>query len=179
MKKINIEPKVDYGTDEGAVSLNYGPFSTDINFVWHRGTIALPYGKISVSTYELGEFVDLNKSKSTYLAWETLDRILEDHTDKKFGSSYIEFLYPGSPGYGFNITLPYIDYDYTEKDFKDDYAGYYSYGVIKRGYRKYVKLVEVYNEIMSGMEREIIAITENVQRMAEEEESNADTESVE
>lgn len=170
-----MEAKVEYNMDKGFVSLEYGPFSTEVRFDWHRGIIALPKGEISISTYELGKILKLRNCKSTDLAWSIFDDVMYEHAEKRFGSSYTEFLHPGSPGYGFSISMPYLEENYcSEDDAKDYYGGDFGKTVIRDGYRKYRKIVEAYNNLMSELEKEIEVITRNVQEEQEEAEQEAE-----
>ena len=153
-------------------SFEYGPAYVEMHFDWHRGVIALPYGNVSFSGWTIEPFLKMRKGPSTEIAWEAFDRLFSDgKIPRKFGSSYTEFLYPGSPGYGFNLDMPYVDDDaYTEGDFKLDYSDDYSRGVVKRGYLKFRKIVEAYNDVLYEVEKLIIDITKYVEAWVLEEE---------
>lgn len=124
---------------------------------WHRGMICLPKGEIFLQYYHIDKMVKLQKSKSTAIAWDAFENMLENRlkTDYtlRFFSSYTEFLYPGSNGMGFCLEMPYSgSLRYSWQDFKDDYLSHYSYDMVRTAYRKYEKICEAYDNLMSEIE---------------------------
>lgn len=144
--------------------INREEYSLEIDFDLHRGTILLPTGFIDVSWNSIEKQLKFRKSESTDLAWEvwterTYPSIIGLSYPKKrlgFSSTYIEVLYPGSPGYGLHIVLQStIGVRLAESDFYLDYTAWYSRIVVKSAYEKYVKICTAFDELMSKVERDI------------------------
>lgn len=138
--------------------IEQGVLTAYVSYGDHRGEIALPYGWISMSDYELGRKAQLRNGKkneqTSDIAWDAFGRIigkLIDATGKLgFSSSYTEFLYPGSPGYGFSIEVPYAS-EMPLADFREDYGAWYSSDAVRRAYEKHKKIVSAYNNALAEL----------------------------
>jgi len=76
---------------------------------WHGMAIFLPSGEIIIDPSEIvDDWVD-------YFLWY----INRPDLKFRFGSCYVEFLYPGSPDYGYHLNVEYIDESELENDFED------------------------------------------------------------
>ncbi len=143
--------------------IEQGVLTAYANYKDHR-EIPLPYGWISISTFDLDKKVNFKKNKrntkSEDIAWDAFNRIYEELSSLtgklEFHSSFTEFLYPGSPGYGFSIEMPYAS-EMSWTDFRDDYRVWYSYNVVKRAYEKYKKIVKTFNNAMAQLENCIVS----------------------
>lgn len=152
-------------------------YSLEIDFDLHRGTILLPEGFIDVSWNSLEKRLKFRKGESTDLAWEawterTYPSIVGLNYPKSklgFSSTYIEYLHPGSPGYGLNICLQStVGIRLSENEFYLDYTTWYSRSVVKSAYRKYTKICDAFDVLMRKIEKEIRQYTSNAQREEDE-----------
>lgn len=144
--------------------IEQGILTAYVSYRDHRGEMALPYGWISMSDYELGKKAQLRKGKkneqTSDIAWDAFGRIIDElsHTTGKlgFGSAYTEFLYPGSPGHGFSIEMPYAS-EMPLADFRDDYGAWYPSDVVRRAYAKHKKIISAYNNAMAELKDRIVS----------------------
>ncbi len=152
-----------------------------INYDWHRGMIALPYGRIDFDDHNIDKDLKLEKDDSTDILWDAWDRILEktkgEHGYLKFGSSYIEFLYPSSDGYGFHLYLPYSgNYALSWADFSDDYQPWYKSNAIKKAYEEYKAICDFYDNAISKLEPEIRKLAKEAETYSNEDDEEENLE---
>ncbi len=152
-------------------------YSLEINFDLHRGGILLPEGFIQVSWHSIEKQLKFRKSESTDLAWDawterTYPSIVELNYPKSkigFSSTYIEYLHPGSLGYGLNVCLQSTaGIRLSEEDFYLDYTTWYSRSVVKSAYGKYTKVCDAFDVLMCKIEKDIRQYTSNAQREQDE-----------
>jgi len=112
------------------IDFEYGTIEIeDIN--WHRGIIPCPNGYIYIDDSVYSEvkekiFETLKRYNISDDLYRAVVNVLSDfwhfweynwRYNIKFTSSYIEFLYPGSSGYGFHILVKYPEADGTEIEY--------------------------------------------------------------
>ena len=160
--------------EEYLVEVEIGRVKAYVNYNWHRDMTALPYGRIEFDYYTLGKELKFKEGNSTDILWDAWDRTLEkirgEHGYLKFGSSYIEFLYPGSDGYGFHLYLPYSGYyALSWVDFRDDYQQWNKSNDVKKAYEKYKKVCDFYDNALSKLEPEIVRLASEAESHSVEE----------
>ena len=163
-RKVEMKELADY-VDE----IEQGVLTAYVSYGDHRGETPLPYGWISMSDYELGKKARLRREcknqQTSDIAWDAFGRIIDELrvvTGKlEFRSSYIEFLYPGSPGYGFSLTMPYAS-AMPLADFREDYGAWYPSDAVRRAYEKHKKIVSAYNAALAELEDGIVSRKEEI-----------------
>ena len=139
-----------------------------INYDWHRGMIALPCGKIELDDHGLEKELRFRKGETTDIVWDAWDRTLHsmvwNNGGPSFNSSHIEFLYPGSDGYGFHIHIQYPCENMLDwANFRYDYELWYSMKSIKRAYEKYKVLCNFYDITISKLELKIRSLAKEAE----------------
>jgi hypothetical protein len=93
---------------------------------WHRGLFPLPKGSMYISdemVKKIARKYGLDKK------WELVSEFLNycniNIYSVEFSSSYTEFLYPGSPSYGFNVHVAWIE-DSIEDGYLEEFVEYVS-----------------------------------------------------
>lgn len=135
-------------------------YSLEIDFDSHRGIILLPQGVIDISWDKIKKQLNFEECEATDLAYEVwlarnYEVIIYPKDKLTFTSGYIEYLYPGSPGYGLHIKMPTQDWRLSKDDFYLDYSDWYSEETIKSAYEKYVRICEAFDNLMSKVEEDI------------------------
>jgi len=87
---------------------------------WHRGLIPLPSGTMTIDYKKVKE---LAQKYGLDEKLDLVDAFLEycgiNIYSMDFGSSYVEFLYPGSPGLGYNFHVKWIDPEIRNSDIEE------------------------------------------------------------
>ena len=106
------EEWLGFETDDYVVEIEY--------FDWHRGLIPLPKGVIylkDAAVHRAAKLAGVSRCKYVKVVLDDWGWFFDDGFE--FGSAYIEFLYPGSPGYGLNVRYHELissDWDRAEGD---------------------------------------------------------------
>jgi len=144
---------------------------------YHRGIFFLPSGEISIDWDLIFNYLNkfTNDDKITHLVSELFDYYgIEFST--RFSSSYTEFLYPGSPGYGFSIHVEYneeLSDDEIEEDFREDFIEEYKDKINKKLIIELIKkAIDKINDLFYYAEKWLYEFTDEVNKI------NVETEEV-
>ncbi len=87
---------------------------------WHRGMIPLPRGTMLIDDKVVKKIAkEYGLDKHWELVGEFLDYLGINIYSMDFSSSYTEFLYPGSPGLGYNFHARWIDSTIDDEDLEE------------------------------------------------------------
>jgi hypothetical protein len=171
--KNKVKTKLNRGCNMlDVIKTQYG--EVEIEAVeWHRGLIPLPKGTMLIDDKVVDKIAKKHKlNKKMDLVWELLDYCRINVWAVDFSSSYIEFLYPGSPNYGFNFHVDYVDESIEDCDL-EDFVGYLSKEEDKEFLLKNKENIEAFlsdiNDVYYQMLDDVIAYIEDLKEDVYEE----------
>lgn len=134
------------------------------NWDWHRGSIFLPSGVINLKNIPIDNILEKVKVDKNMLL-DFFD-YMEIYGKRKFGSSYVEFLYPGSPDYGQHVHIKWFNFKYDDIEcFLIDYEDWNKTKIENKEevIEELAKLEDILNNYLVEAEKKIYDYIEEIQ----------------